>query len=326
MKERRFNFLAIVFLFTFLLSQNAIAKKGLVIDQVERTYVQEVLTALHANSDIWDNQERRIKRILETDPIELDATARKINRLPDIDKMKLYIQGEMFLMDSETKEGKTTIVLRNDLGMMYYILWAKNTVIKMSKDEIDKMRKGAMDMTKQIQTNLPPNIAKMLDSLPEPQRTQALEAMKRSGQSFPGMTPEKAKPTIENMHRSKDFPNFKKCSEFNAEIDKKHIAMWGFGGNPKIAKMFHEFGKQFKNTLKEDDDIDPHELLPKHLFPVFSITYSENMMSHRMDFKTWQIDKIELTTIPISRFEAYKDPKLKEGSIMDMAQFNGRNR
>ena len=59
-------------------------------------------------------------------------------------------------------------------------------------------------------------------------------------------------------------------------------------------------------------------MLPKNLFPVFTITYSENMMRGSMEFKTWQIDKIEPTTIPINIFEAYKDPKLKEGSIMDM--------
>ena len=113
--------------------------------------------------------------------------------------------------------------------------------------------------------------------------------------------------------------DFKNCSEFRIVDGNKHIAMWAFGGKTQIAKMFHEFGKKFKNTLKvDDDDIDPHELLPKNLFPVFTITYSENMMRGSLEFKTWQIDKIELTTIPKPIFEAFKDPKLKEGSIMDM--------
>ena len=319
MKEHRFHFVVILFLFTLLTTQNVIAQKGLIIDQVEKTFEQDVLNELYTNNEIWDNLELRIKTFLGTDPAKLEKVARKIAHLPDIDKMKMYIQNDMFRMDSETKEGKITIILRNDLGMMYQIIWAKNIVGKMSKDEMDKMRKGTMDMAKQMQTNMPPNIEKMLESLPEPQRKQAMEAMKAAGKSFPGMKQEKAKPTIKDMHRSKNFPNFKNCSEFRIVDGNKHIAMWAFGGKTQIAKMFHEFGKKFKNTLKvDDDDIDPHELLPKNLFPVFTITYSENMMRGSMEFKTWQIDKIELTTIPKPIFEAFKDPKLKERSIMDM--------
>ena len=319
MKEHRFHFVVILFLFTLLTTQNVIAQKGLIIDQVEKTFEQDVLNELYTNNEIWDNLELRTKTFLGTDPAKLEKVARKIAHLPDIDKMKMYIQNDMFRMDSETEEGKITIILRNDLGMMYQIIWAKNIVGKMSKDEMDKMRKGTMDMAKQMQTNMPPNIEKMLESLPEPQRKQAMEAMKAAGKSFPGMKQEKAKPTIKDMHRSKNFPNFKNCSEFRIVDGNKHIAMWAFGGKTQIAKMFHEFGKKFKNTLKvDDDDIDPHELLPKNLFPVFTITYSENMMRGSMEFKTWQIDKIELTTIPKPIFEAFNDPKLKERSIMDM--------
>ena len=327
MQKNRLVLALILFLFTFSVTQSAMAQKGLIVELEEKTFGQEVFYELYTDHDIWDNPDKRKEVFVATDPAKLEKAATDIGQPPEIEKMKMYVQGEMFRVDSETEEGKMTFILRNDLGMLYQIIWAKNVVIKMSKEEIEKMRQGAMNMANEMQKNMPPNMEKILESLPEPQRKKALEAMKAAGKGYPGMTTQKTKPTLKDMHKSKDFPGFPGCKEFNAVDGEKYIAMWAYGGKPEVAKMFHEFGDKFKNTMgMEDEDVDPAELLPKHLFPVYTATYSESMYGGSMDFKTSQLVNLEQVNIDIGTFEAYKDSKLKEGTMMDAMNLNSRKR
>lgn len=319
MNKYTFSIAVILCLFLFSATQIVAAPKGLIIDQVEKTFTQEVFYELYTDNEIWDNPEKRKNVFLSTNLAKLEKAANNIGQPPKIERIKMYIQGEMFRVDSENEEGKMTFILRNDLGMMYQIIWPQNLFIKMSKEEIDNMRKGAMNMAKQMKENMPPDIEKMLESLPEPQRKQALEAMKAAGQGYPGMNREKERPSIKDMHKSKDFPDFPNCREFRVVDGEKHIAMWAYGGKPQIANMFHTFSEKFKNTLEmEDEDVDPAELLPKNMFPVFIVFYNESLYGGNMDFKTSLIDKIEQTNISLEVFEAYKDPKLNEGSVQDM--------
>ncbi|MFQ5771262.1 MAG: hypothetical protein ACE5HX_12040 [bacterium] len=319
MRKYKIAFTLISALFMLLAVQSLVAQNGVIIEQVEKTYTRDAFYELYTDNEIWDNPDMRKKTFLATDLIKLEQAANEIGQPPAVERSTIYLQGEMFRMDSKTDAGEMTVIFRKDLGMMYQIDWTKNIVLKMSAEDIEKMRKGAMDMAKRMQKNMPANIEKMLQGLPEEQRKKALEALKASGQDFPGMTEKKAKPTITDLHNRKDFANFPNCNEFRVVDGNKYIAIWAYSRKPHLSKMFHTFTEEFKSSFDmEDEEIEPEELLPKDKFPVLTITYEENMMGGNMDFQTQLIEKVQETRIPISVFEAYKDPKLKEGSMMDM--------
>ncbi len=327
MTKRSYSFSIILVLFIFSATQSGIAQNGLIIDQVEKSYPTDAFNDLYPDNEIWDNLDLRIKTFLGTNLAKLEKAGNELGQPTEIEKMKLYIKDQMFRMDSETEDGKMTGILRTDLGIMYQINWDENIVIKISDKELEKMRSGAMDVAKQMQQNMPANMEQMLENLPKEQREKALEALKATGHNFPGMTEKKSKPILTDMHRTKDFTNFPNCNEYRIVDGDKYMAVWAYNGKPGIAKMFHEFSEKFKNSMgMEDEDSDALAGLPKEIFPIFTITYEENMMSGLMLFKTSYIEQLQETDIPLSIFEAYKDPRLKEGSMMDMMNLKRRKR
>jgi hypothetical protein len=79
-----------------------------------------------------------------------------------------------------------------------------------------------------------------------------------------------------------------------------------------MAKLFHEFAKEFKNTMGIKTEDSPEELLPPDKFPVLTLTYSES------ELRATETTSIKETNIPLSTFEEFKNPKLKKGTMMDM--------
>ena len=318
--------LAILMLFALSENQSVIAQNGVIVESVEKTFDQKVFYELYTDNEIWDNPELRKKTFPGTDLNKLEKSANEIGQPPNIEKMKMYVQGEKFRIDSESpSHGKMTAIFRKDLGMMYQIIWEKKTVVQMSIDEAQKMTKGLMDMSKQLQKNMP-SMEKMLESLPPEQRQKAIEAMKAAGQ-MPSSTGKKAKPTIKKTGRKIDINEFPQCEEYSVVQGNKNIVLWATGTKPRLTKMLYEMAKDFKSSfgMADDDDVDPWELIPNKL-PVLTVTYEEDMMRGRTQFEVVEILSVKETKIPAKIFEEYKNPELKKGSMMDMMNMETRKR
>ncbi|MFQ5825582.1 MAG: hypothetical protein ACE5JB_16200 [bacterium] len=317
---RNFNicFAAIAFLLAFSVTHSAMAQSGVIIESIDKTFDEAAFSELYTDSQIWDNAKLRTKTFLETNLDKLEKVAIEIGQPPEVEKTKMYIQGKgnMFRVDSESSDDrKMTIIFDKNLGMMFQINWSEMTKSKMSVEDMKKMSKGVQDFAK----NMPSDTESMLKYLPKDQQEKIKKALEAQGYDFQESSGKGEKSTITATGNKKDFKNFPNCSEFRGVVEgNKHFLMWAYGGNPGLSKMFHELDKEFENSFGiDDEEKEPYALLPKDKFPVLTITYEENIMTSQMDYQVYKTLKVEETDIPLSIFQAYKDPNLKEVSMMD---------
>jgi len=297
-----------VILFACALTPPLLAQ-GAIVEQVQNTFNQNLLYEV-AGEEFQD-----ANFFLNLDLNQLKAKAKEIAEEPETDKFTLYIQGQMLRMDSPDAISGFTVIIRKDLGMMYFINRAKNTVVEMSMAEMKKMAEGAQQMASEMQKNMP-DMEAMLKNLPPEKRAEIEKALKAQGQQMPSSGGEKSKPSLTSTGRTKTINQFA-CAEYRATQDDETTAIWASSANPRMAKLFHEFSKEFKNSLGVKGEDSPEELLPPDKFPVLTLTYSGTELS------TTEITSVKETSIPLATFEEFKNPKLKKGTMMDMMNMRG---
>jgi hypothetical protein len=208
------------------------------------------------------------------------------------------------------------MIVRKDLGMVYFINRAKNAVAEMSLAEMKKMSEGAQQLASELQKNMP-DLEAMLKNVPPEKRAEIEKALKAQGRQMPPSSDEKSKISLTSTGRTKTINQFA-CTEYRAIQDDETTAIWASSSNPRMAKLFHEFAKEFKNTMGIKTEDSPEELLPPDKFPVLTLTYSEGS-----ELRAAEITSIKETNIPLATFEEFKNPKLKKGTMMDMMDTRG---
>ena len=296
------------------------ASDTLVVEQVEKDFDENVFYELLHNDEIWDNAEKRKKKILETDVNRLQKKAIEIGQPPEIEKSTLYMRNDMFRMDSESPSGsKISAIFRKDQGMVYQIDWDARKVYKMAVAEMEEMHKDFKQKMEKMKQSMPPGMEGMLAQLPQDQQDAIKQAMGSGGDSSPKGSSKQPPPTLIETGNTKDIKDFPKCSEFKTVNGNNVTIIWAYGGKPRISKMLHETFKEINDsfTFNNNDETDPIELVPKDKFPVLTFNYDEDRVTRRINFEIIEVLSVKESKVPLSVFEAYSDPSLTEDSITD---------
>ncbi|MFQ5605351.1 MAG: hypothetical protein ACE5HS_18955 [bacterium] len=323
MKKNTLYVKILIGLFALLAVSSVTAQRGLVVKQQEITYDQNILYQLDPDNPNMQNPEKRKSLILNADVNKLNQIASESGQEPNVEKSTIYVLNKNFRMDSQSREHNWTVILRKDLNKLFQIDWNTNIVIEISLDQMEQMQKNAAS---QMQKNMP-NLEKMLENLPPQQRQEALEGMKKSGYDLPGMKTKKSQPTVKKTGRTKTIKSFSNCEEYLIQDGDKTISLWATAQNPALVKKFHQIAQEFKNSFQfdEDDENEPWELV-KDRFPVLVKTFEENWMQGGGELKVQEFLSAEEIPIPLSKFEEFKNPKLKKRSMKDMTNFDPNRR
>jgi len=203
----------------------------------------------------------------------------------EIHKSTIYMDGENFAVESHSKEeGKVSIILNYDTGMMYYVLWAQKKVYEISKEDIEGIQKEA-DAA----------VQKMLEQVPPEMREQAKIAME--GNRGNQKSVQKIKPTGKEMNKYGY-----KCDQYMVEGKHEVMTIWASDDRLGLAKkaksVSEKLSKMFPSTNKEEKD--EWELVAGKI-PIEVRTYQmDPMIGARMEIQA--ITKIKETKPPAEKF------------------------
>jgi len=202
-------------------------------------------------------------------------------------KSTIYISGDNFAVESQSeKEGKITVILNYNSGMIYYVIWAQKKVYEMSKEDMENF---------QAEANAA--VEKMLAQLPPEMREKAKMAMKEK------MGHQESNQQIVLTGKKMTKYGYK-CDQYMIEGDHEVITIWASDDNPGLAKKAQSVSQKLSKIFQTDDhrNKDEWELVSGRI-PIEVRTYQmDPMVGARMEIQA--ITKINKTNPPAEKFVA----------------------
>lgn len=155
----------------------------------------------------------------------------------EIIKSTIYIDGDNFAVESLSKEdGRTTVILNHNKGLIYYVLWSQKKIYEMSAEDMAEIQKGAGAAMQKMMAHLPPEMqeqAKMEEGQPQTakQITATGREMVKYGQ---------------------------RCSEYLLEDEQELLVIWAADDSMGLAKkaksMSEKMAEIFPSMDEEEQD------------------------------------------------------------------------
>lgn len=197
----------------------------------------------------------------------------------------IYIDGDNFAVESQSEEeGKTTVILNHNKGIIYYILWSQKKVYEMSNDDIVDIQKDADAAMQKMMAQLSPEMqeqAKMAMKNEKGQK-QATKQIKSTGREM-----------IKYEHR---------CSEYLLEDEQEVMVIWASDDNMDLAKKAKSMSDKFDEIFPSmgEDEQDEWELVAGKI-PVEVRTFRLDAMGGaKMEIQA--ITRITKTKPPVEKF------------------------
>jgi len=202
-------------------------------------------------------------------------------------KSTIYIGGDNFAVESQTKEeGKITVILNYNKGMIYYVLWSQKKVFEMSKDDMDD-----------IQAEANAAVQKMMEQLPPEMREQAKMAMEEK------MGQQESNQKIVSTGKKMNKYGYS-CEQYMIEGDNEVITIWAADDRLGLAKKAQSVSEKLSKIFKTDDtkNKDEWELVSGRI-PIEVRTYQmDPMVGASMEIQA--ITKINKINPPAEKFIA----------------------
>lgn len=239
---------------------------------------------LHEGTD-FDNPFEEAKFFLNLPESKLKASAYNEDEEIESQKSTIYISGNNFAVESQTKEdGKITVISNYNKGMLYYVLWSQKKVYEMSKKD-----------TEDIQAEANAAVQKMMEQLPPEMREQARLAMK-----------EKKELHELNQHPTSTGKTMTKygfkCEQYMIEGDNEVMIIWASDDRLGLAKKAKAVSEKLSKMFPSMDEEkkDEWELVNGRI-PIEVRTYHMNAMSGA-SMEIQAITKIEKTNPSDEKF------------------------
>lgn len=195
----------------------------------------------------------------------------------------IYIDGDNFAVESLSKEeGKTTVILNHNKGIMYYILWSQKKIYEMSDDDMADVQKDTDAAMQKMMAQLPPEM-----------QEQAKMAMKR----------QQPQSTKEITVTGREMIKYgQKCSEYLIADEHEVTAIWAsedsMGLLKKVKSMSEKLAELFPSM--EDEEQDEWDLITGKI-PVEVRTFRlDAMAGAKMEVQA--MTRITKTTPPAEKF------------------------
>ena len=205
----------------------------------------------------------------------------------EIQKSTIYISGDNFAVESQSKEdGKITVILNDNTSMVYYVIWSQKKVFEISEDDTEK-----------IQEEVNATVQKMLKQLPPEMREQAKMAMKEK------MGEQESKQQIVATGKKMNKYGYK-CEQYMIESAHEVMTIWASADQLGLAKKAQSVSEKLAKIFRTDEqkNKDEWELVSGRI-PIEVRTYQmDPMVGARMEIQA--ITKINKTNPPAERFIA----------------------
>ncbi|MFQ5544258.1 MAG: hypothetical protein ACE5FY_07915 [Nitrospiria bacterium] len=192
------------------------------------------------------------------------------------EKQTIYSDGDNFAIETQSDEGKETMVLDMKTGTSHTIMWAQKMVIEANPKDLEKIQKMAESSAEKtfeaMSKNMPPEMLRLMKEEMEKEKEKAKVRAKNK-------SPVKrlARPT----GRKKKLHGFD-CEEYRINKSESVTIIWASRDESGITKALNRFSEKLDNLYASfddegDDDIDGWTLVPGRL-PVEVRTFTRTMM------------------------------------------------
>ncbi|PKQ67294.1 hypothetical protein BZG01_07840 [Labilibaculum manganireducens] len=209
----------------------------------------------------------------------------------EIIKSTIYIDGDNFAVESSSQEdGKTTVILNHNKGLIYYVLWSQKKIYEMSAEDMAEIQKGVGDAMQKMMADLPPE---MKD---QPQTAKQITATGRGMVKYG-----------------------QRCSEYLLEDEQEMMVIWASDDNMGLAKKAKSMSEKLAEIFPsmDEDEQDEWDLVAGKI-PVEVRTFRLDAMDDaQMGIQA--ITRIMKTTPPAEKFILPAEAVgFERGSFKDM--------
>jgi len=182
----------------------------------------------------------------------------------------IYLDGNNLAVESESPEGKTTMVSNSKEGTFYLINWPQKQVLVMSSRDIADMKAESEQAREQAREQAMQNLS------PE-ERKQVEEAEKAEQANTTAAAAPKAEPTGKKMQKY-GFD----CTQYLIKKEDETVSVWASKEHPDLAERISTLSKEWEEAFAmgdegEEEEADEWELLPGRI-PVEVRAYQGGMM------------------------------------------------
>lgn len=220
----------------------------------------------------------------------------------------MYMDGDNLAVESETPDGKTSMVSNSKEGTFYMINWAQRQVVVMSSKDIDAMKAESEKAREQAMQNLSPEERQQVEAA---EQAEQAEHANREG------------PTAEATGKTMKKHGFD-CRQYLIQQEDETMAVWASSEYRDLAEIISRITKEWDEAFAmedegEDEEADEWELLPGQV-PVEVRAYQGGMMG-TPSMSVTAITGIEKRTPPA---EVFRVPDESDGftrqSMMELMQ------
>lgn len=163
----------------------------------------------------------------------------------------IYLDGNNLAVESESPEGKTTMVSNSKEATFYLINWPQKQVLVMSADDIAEMKAESEKAREQAMQNLAPEVRKQIE-----------EAEKADDANRAAAAAPNAEPTGKKMQKY-GFD----CTQYLIKKEDETVSVWASKAHPDLANTVRALSKEWSEAFsmgeeEEDQEADEWELLP----------------------------------------------------------------
>ena len=248
----------------------------------------------------FDNATDEAKYFLSIPEEKLKAAAPETEP-EEMVKSTMYIEGDNFAMDTESKEtGKATIVSDYKTGKFYYILWPQKKVMVMSASDMTEMQQKSQTAADEMMKNLSPEMRKQIE-----------QGMQQESTAAP-------KPVVKATGKKMQKYGFN-CEEYMVTTGEEVKVIWATGDISGLAEKVEDFSSKMNRLFPSEDEeeADEWQLVPGKI-PVEVRTFETDMMSNPV-INVQAVTKIEKKEPPADKFKIPgKAEGFSQGSMNDM--------
>ncbi len=277
------NKLSVILVMSFVLMFANSLKAQYIIEQIE--YEIPINHELLPEGTDFEDPVDEAKFFLNLSENKLKESASSEYDEIEIQKSTIYISGDNFAMESQSKEdGKITVILNDNTSMVYYVIWSQKKVFEISKNEIEN-----------IQEEVNASVQKMLEQLPPEMREQAKMAMKEK------MGDQESKQQIVATGKKMNKFGYK-CEQYMIESAHEVMTIWASADQLGLAKKAQSVSEKLAKIFRTDEQKNKDEWeLVSGKIPIEVRTYQmDPMAGAKMEIQA--ITKINKTNPPAKKF------------------------
>jgi hypothetical protein len=240
---------------------------------------------------------------LNLDEAKLKQSAEMNGEEPEITKSTVYISGNNFAFESNTEQGKISMISDFDKGMFYYVLWAQKKVFTISKEDMQKIQDQTKTATEAMLSKLSPEMRAQME--------ENMENMKNE-------PPEKA--VVKTIGKKAQKYGFS-CEQYMVQKEEEIQTVWVTGDVSGLTQKMKGVSEQMEKIFPSEagDNNDEWDLIPGKI-PIETRTYRASM-TDGPEIAIEATTKIDQTMPPAEKFTPPGQSEgFTTGSMADMMQ------